>query len=143
MKKMMSCLLSPFNINTKFDDLALTVLRLFIGLTMAFSHGLGKMPPPEPLVSGVSALGFPAPEFFAWSAALAEFLGGILLAVGFLTRPAAAFVMLTMIVAAFGAHAADPFSTKEMALLYLFTSLFFVIHGAGRWSLDCFFTQKK
>lgn len=131
------------NFNTKYDDLALTMLRVFIGATMAFSHGLGKLPPSEMLVGGVASLGFPMPEFFAWCAGLAEFAGGILLMLGLLTRPAAAFVVFTMVVAAFGVHAADPFAKKEMALLYLFASLFFVIHGAGRWSIDHKLTAKK
>lgn len=136
-------LLAARNFNTQYDDLALTLLRVFIGATMAFSHGLGKLPPPEMMVEGVRALGFPAPEFFAWCAGLAEFGGGILLALGLLTRPAAGFVVLTMLVAVFGAHSADPFAQKEMALLYLFTSLFFMLHGAGRWSMDHLITKKK
>ncbi|WP_374077944.1 DoxX family protein [Bdellovibrio bacteriovorus] len=135
--------LSARNFNTKYDDVALTLLRVFIGLTMAFSHGLGKLPPPQMMVDGVAALGFPAPEFFAWCAGLAEFAGGILLAIGLLTRPAAAFVVFTMLVAVFGAHGADPFAKKEMALLYLFSSLFFVLHGAGRWSVDHMISKKK
>lgn len=110
---------------------------------MAFSHGLGKTPPPAPLVEGLSAMGFPMPEVFAWLAALSEFAGGILLALGLLTRPAALFMTVTMGVAAFVAHASDPFEKKEMALLYLFISLFFLLHGAGRWSVDYIITKKK
>lgn len=139
---MFSKLISPTNLNQKYDDMALTVLRLFIGLTMAFAHGLGKLPPSEMLIGGVSSLGFPMPELFAWCAGLAEFAGGILLAVGLLTRPAAGFVVFTMLVAVFGVHSADPFGQKEMALLYLFSSLFFVIHGAGRWSVDQVLSKK-
>ena len=139
---MFSKLISPNNLNEKYDDMALALLRLFIGLTMAFAHGLGKLPPSEMLVGGVSSLGFPVPEFFAWCAGLAEFVGGILLAIGLLTRPAAGFVVFTMVVAAFGVHGADPFQQKEMSLLYLFSSLFFVIHGAGRWSVDHILSKK-
>lgn len=139
---MFSKLISPNNLNQKYDDMALALLRLFIGLTMAFAHGLGKLPPSEMLIGGVSSLGFPMPEFFAWCAGLAEFAGGILLAVGLLTRPAAGFVVFTMLVAAFGVHSADPFAQKEMSLLYLFVSLFFVIHGAGRWSVDQILSKK-
>ncbi|WP_235046249.1 DoxX family protein [Bdellovibrio bacteriovorus] len=143
MKTLLNKLIAPRNFNTKMDDFALTVLRVFIGLTMAFSHGLGKIPPPEMLVEGVRSMGFPAPELFAWCAGLAEFAGGILLALGLLTRPAAAFMVFTMMVAVFGVHAADPFGQKEMGLLYLFTGLFFVLHGAGRWSVDHLITKKK
>ena len=135
--------LAPRNFNTQYDDLALTLLRVFIGLTMAFSHGLGKMPPPDMLIGGLESMGFPAPVFFAWCASLAELVGGIFLAIGLLTRPSALFVVITMAVAAFVAHAADPFEKKEMALLYLFAALFFVLHGAGRWSVDHLITRRK
>lgn len=143
MKNFMMRLLAAKNYNTNLDDVALAILRVFIGLTMAFSHGLGKLPPNEMLIGGVSGMGFPAPELFAWLAALAEFAGGLLLAAGLLTRPAALTVIITMLVAVFGVHAADSFQQKEMALLYLFIALFFLLHGAGRWSLDHFITKKK
>lgn len=143
MKKFISQILSVRNENTALNDLALFILRVFIGLTMAFSHGLAKMPPSEQLIAGVEAMGFPAPQMFAWLASLAEFAGGLLLAVGLLTRPSAALMAITMAVAAFVAHSADPFAKKEMALLFLFTSLFFALHGAGRWSVDSFLAKKK
>lgn len=55
-------------------DFGLLIFRLFIGLTMAFAHGWGKLPPPQMLVDGLSSMGFPLPIFFAWCAALSEFL---------------------------------------------------------------------
>jgi len=112
------------------------MLRLFTGMTLAFAHGVGKLPPSEGFVNAVGDLGFPQPYFFAWSAGLAEFIGGWLLALGFLTRPAAAFIAFTMIVAAFGRHADDPFGRKELALLYLFVALHYLFSGAGKLSLD-------
>lgn len=118
------------------SEAAMAGLRVFAGLAMAFGHGLNKLPPSAGLIDGVASMGFPAPELFAWAAALAEFVGGLLLAAGLLTRPAALSVALTMAVAAFGAHAADPFQKKELALLYLFVSLIFVVRGAGKWSID-------
>lgn len=134
---MKKCILSANNSNCSFaDNAGLTLLRVFAGLTMAFAHGLGKLPPPEMMIGGVEALGFPMPAVFAWCAALAEFGGGLLLAIGFFARPAAFFMGFTMLVAAFGAHAADPFQNKEMPLLYLAISVFFVLRGAGNWSLD-------
>ncbi len=38
--------------------------------------------------------------------------------------------------AAFGAHAGDPFAAREPALLYLFGCVALVLGGAGAWSLD-------
>jgi len=117
-------------------DAGLLVLRLFAGLAMAFAHGLGKLPPSPGFVNTVGNLGFPAPELFAWSAGVAEFAGGLLLAIGLLTRPASLAIALTMAVAAFGQHAADPFAGKEKALLFMFVALMFLLTGPGRFSVD-------
>lgn len=117
-------------------ELALLVARVFAGLALALGHGLGKMPPAERFVDAVAGLGFPAPALFAWAAALSELAGGLLLAVGLLVRPAALFVATTMAVAAFGAHAADPFARREMSLLFLVLALIFLARGGGRFSLD-------
>lgn len=123
-------------------DLGILLFRLFIGLAMAFAHGLGKMPPPDRLVEGVTAMGFPMPIVFAWCAALSEFIGGILIATGLFTRLSALALGFTMAVAAFVAHAADPFNNKEMALLYLFSCVLLIFTGAGKYSLDKIIRKK-
>jgi putative oxidoreductase len=128
--------------DSKAGQFGVLILRVFAGLTMALAHGMGKFPMSDMMVDGVRALGFPMPEVFAYAAALAELVGGLLIAVGLLTRPAAIGLAFTMAVAAFGAHAADPFQVKEMAFLYLFVSLFFAFYGPGRLSVD-FFLNKK
>ncbi|MDA2920705.1 DoxX family protein [Desulfobacterota bacterium AH_259_B03_O07] len=81
-------------------------------------------------------MGFPQPELFAWAAGCAEFFGGILLMIGLFTRPAAFFILITMIVAVFGQQAADPFSDKELASTYGFIALTFTFIGSGRYGLD-------
>lgn len=124
------------------DETAMTLLRIAAGLMMAFGHGLGKLPPSEGLISGVTALGFPAPVLFAWLAALAEFAGGILLALGFLTRFSAFALAFTMLVAAFGVHLADPFKIKELSLIYLVIYILFTVRGSGRWSIDHLISKK-
>lgn len=123
-------------------DLGLLIFRLFVGLTMAFAHGLGKLPPSEQLIGGVSSMGFPAPIVFAWAAALAEFVGGVLIAGGLFARHASLFLGFTMAVAAFVAHSADPFNVKEMALLYLASCVLLFFTGAGRFSLDSMIRKK-
>lgn len=128
--------LSANNSNPVFDHISMTLLRVFTGLTMALAHGMGKLPPPEQMTGALESMGFPMPGISAWAAALAEVVGGILLAIGLLTRPAAAFMAFTMFIAAFVVHSADPFQKKELALLYLVISLFFVFKGSGNWSVD-------
>jgi putative oxidoreductase len=118
------------------------ILRLFVGTSMAFAHGLGKLPPSQQFVDGVTTIGFPLPEFFAWAAAISEFLGGLLIVAGLFTRYAALFLGITMIVAAFMVHGADPFQVKELAFFYLFACLTLLFQGAGRFSLDNFFRKK-
>lgn len=56
--------------------------------------------------------------------------------IGLATRPAALTLMFTMLVAAFGAHASDPFAKKEMALLYFFIFTVFFAQGGGKYSVD-------
>ena len=120
----------------------LTLLRVFAGAAMALGHGLGKMPPSERFVESTGNLGFPLPGLFAWAAALSEFLGGAFLALGLFTRPASFFIICTMLVAVLGVHLNDPFARKELALLYLFVALCFLLKGANDWSIDAFLRRK-
>lgn len=114
----------------------LLVLRVFAGVSLALAHGLGKLPPSARFVAGVGEMGFPFPLLFAWAAALSEFGGGLLLAAGLLSRPAALFIAITMGVAAFVRQAGDPFVERELALLYGAVAVTLLLTGAGRYSVD-------
>jgi len=117
-------------------DLGLLIFRLFVGLAMAFAHGLGKLPPPPQLVDGLTAMGLPMPGIMSWLVALAEFGGGLMIAMGLCTRFAASIVGITMFVAGFVVHAADPFQVKELAFFYLASCVLLIFTGAGRYSAD-------
>lgn len=134
--KAIRALLFGTTTNAPTADLGLLLLRLFTGLALALAHGRGKFPPSPRFIDGVAGMGFPAPELFAWAAAGAELIGGILLAIGLLTRPASLMIVATMAAAAFIRHAPDPFSDKEKALLFGAIALLFLIAGAGRFSID-------
>lgn len=124
-------------------DLGLLLLRIIAGLSLAFGHGLGKIPPSEGFVSMVGNLGMPAPGLFAWLSGLAEFGGGILLALGLLTRPASLFIILNMTVALIFAHAGDTFGEREKAILFASIALMYLLVGAGRYSLDALIRGRR
>ena len=123
-------------IESTWQNIAVLFLRFAIGLSMAFGHGMGKIPPSEGFIKGVGGMGFPAPAVFAWAAGISEFFGGLLIAIGLLTRPSAFFGAVTMFVAFFIRHADDPFGRKEKALLYLVIFVFLMVTGPGKYSLD-------
>ena len=117
-------------------DTGLLVLRVFAGLAMAFSHGLAKLQNPAGIIGVTEKMGFPLATLFGWLAIFAEFGGGLLLAVGLATRPAAFLIGSTMLVAGLVRHSADPFAVKELALLYLAVSVLFLFTGSGRFGID-------
>ena len=123
-------------------DISLLLVRLVFGLSMAFAHGHRKVPPSEGFIDKVGEMGFFAPAFFAWAAGLSEFLGGVLIAVGFLVRPSALFLLITMLVAVLVAHAGDPFKKIEMGLLYASVAFALTATGAGRLSIDHWLSSK-
>lgn len=114
----------------------LFILRVYTGLSMAIAHGWGKTPPSEKFIEGVAKMGFPIPEVFAWAASLSELGGGVLLALGLMTRPAAFFLACTVGVAGFIRHADDPFGTAEKAFLFLAIAVAFMFIGGGKFALD-------
>jgi putative oxidoreductase len=114
----------------------LTLLRIFTGVALMMAHGRGKIPPSEGLITRAGELGFPVPTLFAWAAGLSEFAGGALLALGLLTRVSSFFIFCTMLTALVGVHLNDPFQKQELAFLYLFIAIAFLLKGAGDWSVD-------
>lgn len=124
-------------------NISLLVGRCVVGLSLAFAHGIGKIPPSERFVARVESLGFPVPEVFAFAAGISEFFGGLLLAVGLLTRPSAFFIFLTMLVVVFVRHANDPFGgSKELGTLYAGAAFLFLVLGSGRFGLDALLRRK-
>ena len=67
---------------------------------------------------------------------IAEAICPMLIIIGYKTRLARIPVIITMGVAAFIVHGADPISMKEKALLFLFGFLAIALLGAGKHSVD-------
>jgi putative oxidoreductase len=124
-------------------DAGLAVVRVVAGLALAWLHGIGKIPPPDWLVGRAADMGFPAPIVFAWLAAIAEFVGGILLALGLLTRPAALLLIGHFLVVVFLAHAGDPVADRELAALFGAIGVMYLLTGPGRYSLDALIARGR
>mgnify|MGYP002776998123 FL=1 len=123
----------------------LAFVRLVGGLLMA-RHGLDVFDAKGMAEMGdwlATDLHLPAGSVMAYLAKGSEFFGGLLVAVGLLTRPTALLVVVTMLVAAFGAHGDDVLGKGEHALLFglLFAVFFFT--GPGRWSVDYWLSGRR
>jgi putative oxidoreductase len=123
-------------------DAALLVIRLTAG-TAGVLHGSQKLfgafggVGMEKFAKMLADMKMPAPAAGAWAAALSEFVGGILVLVGFLPRVGALFFMGTMLVAWGTAHHFKYFAPAggELPLNLAAMLLAVVLAGAGRFSL--------
>jgi putative oxidoreductase len=121
-------------------DLGLAVLRVAAGVLLCvLSYGVlfhaGGWGPPPWFVEHVTTLGFPAPLWFAWLALLSEFFGGMLMALGLLTRLMALLNAVTTGVAAFWHHEHPTGDGLPALALFVMTTAVLAA-GPGRFSLD-------
>jgi putative oxidoreductase len=125
----------------KYRDIGLLILRIGIGV-MFIMHGLPKLtggPEKWMMLGGVmKSLGVDfAPTVWGFMAAFSECIGGLLLVLGFFTRPACFALLATMIVAmSMHISKGDPFVAYSHAMEagILFISL--ILIGPGKYSLD-------
>jgi len=117
-----------------FNNLALLLLRVGFGGFM-LTHGIPKLSKlsnpesfPDPL--GVS------PLVSLILCLIGEVVAPILIIIGLKTKLATIPAIITMGVAAFVVHAADPIGKKEHALLFLIAFLAIFLAGPGRFSVD-------
>jgi putative oxidoreductase len=113
-----------------------TALDLFPGgIDKLLYGGAGRI-----AAGNITALGFPQPYAWAWTVAIIEFFGSILLAIGLWTRPVAVSFTVMLAVIAFGIMIKrGMFWTSgglEVALLLMLMTFAFVIGGGGRYSVD-------
>lgn len=122
--------------NDNLTHLGLAILRIAASLFMIFGHGWGKL---SRLMDGNTEFPDPfgigsAPTLFL--AIIGEVVCPLLIILGFKTRWNAIPTAITMFVAAFVVHRADPFGTKEMALLYFVVFLTIFLVGPGKYAVD-------
>jgi putative oxidoreductase len=127
----------------KYFHTSMLMMRLAVGAFM-LTHGLPKL---EKLTSD-EPIKFADPFGFGPAASLvlivfAEVLCSVFIILGLGTRLASMVLLIAMLVAAFHAHANDPFATKEKALMYIIFYAMFLVFGSGKYSIDNLIIRKK
>ena len=127
-------------------------IRLGLAAIM-IAHGSQKVlgtfggPGFKAFTSGNTPFSFMRPTWF-WlgAAAFSEFLGGILIGIGFLTRVGAFFVACTMLTAVVGVHWPNFFASNrgfEYPLALLVMAVALLVSGGGVLSVDQALTRKR
>lgn len=113
------------------------LLRLVAGGFLII-HGLPKFGNLEGVTGMVESLGFYPGVVWAPLLAATETLGGLLIALGLFTRPAAFAGMIVLLVTVYfhWIFKAEGFGGAEKSLLWAAILLYFAVHGAGRLSID-------
>ncbi len=125
--------------------------RLVIGHAFIVA-GLGKLGHFDATISFFASIGIPMPELNAAFIAILELVGGAALVIGLATRPFAALLSSSMIVALFTAHgsevlqalnlAGSPALSDITAFVFLLFLGWLVAFGAGAFSADRILTAR-
>lgn len=123
------------------------LLRMWLGLIMIY-HGSDKLFRSfDPFTNHLTTFGIPLSKFVSGFFTFSQFIGGGLLFLGLLTRPALVCVVLTVfsaVVEAMFYVNYDPFSRKgELAFTYSVLSFALLISGPGRYSLDMWIAHRS
>ena len=119
----------------------LSILRIVTAL-LFIVHGTSK-------ILGIpdTSMSFPPPWTLFWIAGMLELVGGLLLLVGFLSRPVAFMLAGEMAIAYWMIHAPESIypvvNRGEAAVLFCFIFLYIFFAGAGPWSIDCWLQKRR
>lgn len=131
MKKLLS--IKPLS-----TDFGLLLLRVGVFSFMVFNHGLDKFS----TLTGNEPIDFYTfdgainPTLALALAVFGELVCGAFILLGLLTRLACIPMLITMLVAAIGAHSDSIFNKGEHALLYAAAALVLIFTGPGKYSVD-------
>lgn len=126
----------------RFRKWSLTLLRIALGIIFAY-HGYLKLFVPGGFtgtISFFSAIGIPVPAYSALVVSVVEFVGGLFLVFGFLTKWASLLLIINMLVAMLKVHLKNGFLIAnggiEFVATLIFSLLVILLGGPGSLSLD-------
>lgn len=128
--------------NADLLHLWLIILRIGVALLM-WTHGIPKF---MRLLDGNMKFGDPiglgpTPSFILVN--FSEVLCSLFILLGLGTRLATIPLIISCLIAAFVAHADDPFNKKEALLLYILIYFTLLVLGSGKYSLDALISPPK
>ena len=130
--------------NTKYTDVAMLLLRVVLAAAFIF-HGWSKVSAMEGVVPMFESMG--VGTVMTYIASYVEFLGGVALLVGALTRLAGGLLAIFMVVAIYLVHLDRGYSMMnggyEYQLLLLVGVIFFALVGPGKYSASAQFLCKN
>lgn len=149
---------------SRLTDSVWLLFRLHLGLSIAIGAGWAKLVdlttaqetaklttstaplgPPDWFVQQVANLGFtyPTPYLWVWLVAWGEFAGGLLIAVGLLTRWSGVQLAFQFLIIAFLWYGEpEPFIGMYYQQLLFWAFVLVAVVGGGRYSLDYWLMQK-
>lgn len=131
-------ILKPNDTLNFWNQTAWAIFRVVVGVMM-IHNGIDKLSNIESFAEAyVAYMGLPFPIFLSYVAAFTELIGAPLVAIGFLTRPAALGLFSTMCVAMYHHILVAGLSIPylELSAIYAASFLFFLVNGAGLFSTD-------
>ncbi|MBI2658565.1 DoxX family protein [Candidatus Woesearchaeota archaeon] len=127
----------------------LALLRVVLGIVFAY-HGYLKLFAPGGFTGTVgflTTLGIPLPTYSALLVAAVEFLGGIFLLLGMVTKWSSLLLIIDMLVALFMVHLKNGLLVSkggyEFVLVLLAGLVVVLVNGAGSFSLGKGFKSKN
>ena len=114
-----------------------TLLRIVCGLALVV-HGTPKIMDPFGASGMVESIGFWPGWLWSVLLAIGEFGSGVLLIVGFLTRPAAVVATIILLVTVYfhWIELGQGWEGAEKSILWATVTIFFVVNGARTLSVD-------
>jgi putative oxidoreductase len=122
----------------RYKEYGLFFIRLTIGVRLIYgvSDNIFSWAHMVEFREFLDKLGVPFPMFGAHLSAYAQFICGILFIIGLAFRPASFVMVINFIFALLIAHRTGGYLPAAAAWIMLFTSLGFLVHGAGKLSVD-------
>ena len=119
------------------NESAETLLRVVAGALLV-THGYGKIMNPFGAVGMVEGLGFYPGVFWSPLLAATEFFGGILVAIGLFTRPAAlaSAIVLAVTIYFHGIVKMEGLGGAEKSILWTAIMLYVAVRGSNSQSVD-------